>query len=183
MRVHLLFLLHVIAITPAFGSPEVVSDIEYRLAAATSMGDDQQLGLAMADLLNAACSGDADAAALLGVRYLTGAGEFQASPGKAKVLLRAAAEAGRVRAMPGLVLALSRAGSTQAEIEEAAMWLKVGRALAPDSLELAVASQAFEISRGGRDVVSGYQAAAVWLQKRHQQRNRINHASVDCSAW
>lgn len=182
MRV-LLLLLQFVLVLPALASSETVTDIEYRLAAATSMGDDQELGLAMAELLSYACAGDPDAAALIGERYLTGAGEFEASPGKAKIFLRGAAQAGLWRAMPGLVILLSRDGSTQAEIEEAAKWLKIGRALSHDALELVVASQAFEISRGGRDVAEGYQAAAVWLQKRNQERTSPDHASIDCSSW
>ncbi|EKF7417582.1 TPA: hypothetical protein MXR76_001995 [Pseudomonas aeruginosa] len=161
---------------------EPIYDIEYRLAAAVSMNDERELGLAMADLVGLACGGDAKAAAVLGDRYMSGSAEFDQAPGKALVLLRFASQSGDPRSMPGLVLLLSREGASQAEIEEAAKWKKIGEALLPGRVEMALASQAFEIARNGRDVAPGYQAAAVWIHKRNLGMSTEN-ASIDCSAW
>jgi hypothetical protein len=181
MKLLLLPLLLFPIVVPAFAS-EGVKELEYRLAAATSMADERQLGLAMVDLVGSACSGNAGAAAALGSRYMTGAGEFEQAPGKALTLLRFASQRGIARAMPDLVLLLSRADSSPAEIEEAAKWRKIGNALSPGSMEMAIAAQAFEIARNGRDATAGYQAAAVWLQKRNLGMSTEN-ASIDCSAW
>lgn len=174
-------LLSVLIATSAFAS-EAVKEIEYRLAAAASMNDDRELGLAMVDLVTLACRGNAEAAAVLGDRYMSGTGEFEQAPGRALTLLRFASQSGKVRSMPGLVLLLSRARASQAEIEEAAKWKKISDALSPGSLEIALASQAFEIARYGRDVAAGYQAAAIWLQKRKLGMS-TEDASIDCSAW
>ncbi|HGM7876899.1 TPA: hypothetical protein ACKRQV_000229 [Pseudomonas aeruginosa] len=179
----LISVLMLLAAAGQAAATEYVKDIQYRLAAATSMRDERDLGLAMVDLIDLACRGDPSAAALLGERYMSGAGEFGAAPGKAKILLRGAAQAGISRAMPGLVLLLSRDGATQPEIQEAAKWRRVGEALSPGTVEMAVASQAFEIARNGRDVTDGYQAAAVWLQKHNLGMVNTKHASIDCRSW
>ncbi|MBI6605472.1 hypothetical protein [Pseudomonas sp. S4_EA_1b] len=181
MKVLLLPLITLLMVGSAYAD-EPISDIEYRLAAAVSMNDERELGLAMADLVGLACGGDAKAAAVLGDRYMSGSAEFEQAPGKALVLLRFASQSGDPRSMPGLVLLLSREGASQAEIEEAAKWKKIGEALLPGRVEMALASQAFEIARNGRDVAPGYQAAAVWIQKRNLGMSTEN-ASIDCSAW
>ncbi|WP_165678544.1 SEL1-like repeat protein [Metapseudomonas otitidis] len=163
-------------------SNEPLSDVEHRLAAAVSMNDERELGLAMADLVRLACDGNEKAATVLGERYMSGSMEFEQSHSKALVLLRYASHSGDPRAMPGLVLLLSRERASQEEIEEAAMWKKIGEALQPGKVEMSLASQAFEIARNGRDVTQGYQAAAVWIHKRKLGLSN-EYASIDCSAW
>lgn len=159
-----------------------VAELEHRLAAAISMDDERELGLAMADLIGRACSGDPKAAVVLGERYMSGAGEFAQDPRKAVSLLRWASEAGEVRAMPPLVILLAREAATQADLEEAAKWERVGRALSSGSVEMEIASQALHIAALGRDLVAGNQAAAVWLQKR-KLGVRSEDASIDCRTW
>lgn len=122
------------------------------LAHGHSVGDHVLIGNALVGLQDAACAGDAKAAASLGRKYYSGTEEFQANPSKAEPYLLYAAEHGVPGAVVELVLHFLKKQPSVESIQAAGVWLRVARYLEPDgSAYLAMIESAFRIALSNLD--------------------------------